>query len=244
MVGWFPPGPLMALNGRSAKFSPRECGVSRKDGSRGCQARAEAILLRRRGAPAPWQVPVGGDGLMPSGSAFFLVVLLIGAAAILIPMAVWSLECIAALLPARKREWLADARRPPVTVLVPAHNESSIIRLTLADLARQLLPGDRVVVIADNCSDSTANIARQAGVDVLERHAPLHKGKSYALDHAVRSLREDRPKFSWLSMRTAQHIRARWIPWRAWPSSPASRSRRITRWSCPRTHPRCSLWRH
>jgi len=119
------------------------------------------------------------------------ILLLIGALGVVVPMAIWSLECAAALLPPRKRAPAANTRRPAVTVLVPAHNESLVIGHTLATLAPQMLSGDRVVVIADNCSDGTADIARRAGTLVLERHAPVLKGKSYALDYAVRSLRDN-----------------------------------------------------
>jgi 1,2-diacylglycerol 3-beta-glucosyltransferase len=49
--------------------------------------------------------------------------------------------------------------------------------------------GDAVVcVIADNCSDTTAEIAREHGARVLERHNPEQRGKGYALDFAFKSL--------------------------------------------------------
>lgn len=130
---------------------------------------------------------------MLSWSGVVPIFLLIGTLGILMPMAIWSLECAAALLPPRKRVPAANTPRPTVTVLVPAHNESSVIGHTLATLAPQILSGDRVVVIADNCTDDTAGIARHAGTVVLERHAPVLKGKSYALDYAVRSLQDNLP---------------------------------------------------
>jgi cellulose synthase/poly-beta-1,6-N-acetylglucosamine synthase-like glycosyltransferase len=71
-------------------------------------------------------------------------------------------------------------------VVIPAHNEESgiteTIRSALAiDYDRRLF---RVVVIADNCTDRTADRAEQAGADVLVRHAPHARGKGYALAHA------------------------------------------------------------
>lgn len=131
---------------------------------------------------------------MSLGSTVLPVFLLIVVYTILVPMAVWSLECAAALLPPRARRLPDGARRPTLAVLVPAHNEALGILRTLASLAPQILPGDRVVVIADNCSDATADIARQAGVVVLERHDLLFRGKSYVLDYAVRSLEKDAPE--------------------------------------------------
>ena len=130
---------------------------------------------------------------MPPWSSILCVLLFIGAIGVFVPMAVWSLECAAGLLPTRKRMEPAGIPRPRILVLIPAHNESAVIGHTLTTLKPQLRPGDRVVVIADNCTDRTAEIAREAGCSVLERNDPVGRGKSYALDYAVRSLREDMP---------------------------------------------------
>lgn len=77
-----------------------------------------------------------------------------------------------------------------IAVLVPAHDEAEGIAHTVASL-RACDPGDagfEVVVIADNCTDDTAELARSAGARVLERHDPQHRGKGYALDFAFRVL--------------------------------------------------------
>jgi cellulose synthase/poly-beta-1,6-N-acetylglucosamine synthase-like glycosyltransferase len=112
---------------------------------------------------------------------------------VLLPIAVWSLECAAALLPPRRSLPYAASGRPRVVVLVPAHDEAGSIRRTLDSVAAQMLPGDRIVVIADNCTDETAAVARQSGAIVLERHDEAHRGKSYALDFGVRALQSDPP---------------------------------------------------
>ena len=54
-----------------------------------------------------------------------------------------------------------------LTVLVPAHNEELTIETSLASLWNQTRRPDRVVVVADNCSDATADIARGSGADVF-----------------------------------------------------------------------------
>ncbi|MFM2075319.1 MAG: hypothetical protein RJB34_1624 [Pseudomonadota bacterium] len=87
----------------------------------------------------------------------------------------------------------AQAPRPSVAVLVPAHNESAHVLPTLACLLPQLQPGDTLLVIADNCNDDTAEVARQAGATVVERHHPEQRGKGYALDHGVQHLRAHPP---------------------------------------------------
>jgi len=111
---------------------------------------------------------------------------------LLIPTGVLFLECIAAIFPGRRSRPLAD--RPEVDVLVPAHNEAPGIRPTLENLQAQLTPRDRVVVIADNCNDQTAEVASSTGVTVIERFDSVRRGKGYALDYGVRFLEADPPE--------------------------------------------------
>lgn len=54
-----------------------------------------------------------------------------------------------------------------VTVLVPAHDEERALPTTLASLRAQRPPPDRIVVIADACTDATATVAAAAGVEVV-----------------------------------------------------------------------------
>ena len=77
-----------------------------------------------------------------------------------------------------------------VSILVPAHNEAAVIRKLLASL-RQLdyLPDLLTpLVIADNCTDETATIARAAGARVLERTSETERAKGYALRYALEQL--------------------------------------------------------
>src|SRR5271154_6797185 len=53
--------------------------------------------------------------------------------------------------------------RPTAAMLVPAHNEALGIRATIESLFAQTSQGDRIVVIADNCTDATAQIAHECG---------------------------------------------------------------------------------
>ncbi len=87
----------------------------------------------------------------------------------------------------------ARGRPLRVAVLVPAHNESAHVLPTIACLQRQLRPGDRLLVIADNCNDDTAELARGAGAQVAERHHAEQRGKGYALAFGVDQLRADPP---------------------------------------------------
>jgi cellulose synthase/poly-beta-1,6-N-acetylglucosamine synthase-like glycosyltransferase len=83
--------------------------------------------------------------------------------------------------------------RPRLAVLVPAHNESMGVVATVKSIRAQLQPGDRLLVVADNCSDDTAAQARSAGADVTIRQQLELRGKGYALDHGVRELASDHP---------------------------------------------------
>lgn len=95
-----------------------------------------------------------------------------------------------------KRNFLhvANVIRPSIVVLVPAHNESRGLLPTLADIASQLSRSDRLLVVADNCSDDTAEIAEAAGAEVVERCDPERVGKGYALDFGLRHLQDDVPE--------------------------------------------------
>ena len=72
-------------------------------------------------------------------------------------------------------------------VLIPAHNEEHSIAATVASLAAQKYPSDRykVIVIADNCSDQTAQVVRGLGVETWERHNLSDRGKGQALRWAL-----------------------------------------------------------
>ena len=115
------------------------------------------------------------------------------AVAILLPSVVLFAQVLLACLPARPQP-AASARRPRVAVLVPAHNEASIITSTLASVGAQMRVHDRLLVVADNCSDDTAQLARRAGAEVVERHNDQLRGKGYALDFGVRHLAQDPPE--------------------------------------------------
>lgn len=111
----------------------------------------------------------------------------------LVPISVLFVECTAALFPNRRVAWDAALPRPRVDVLVPAHNEASGIGATLKTLLPQLTAQDRLVVIADNCDDETAEEARKFGATAIERHEPDLRGKGYALDYGLRFIAQDPP---------------------------------------------------
>lgn len=112
-----------------------------------------------------------------------------------VPAAVFAGEVFLACLPRRgARTGRANANIPPrVTVVVPAHNEEAVVGATVRHLAGRLRSGDRVLVVADNCTDATADVARASGADVTERFNPIRRGKGFALAHAFHSLAHHPP---------------------------------------------------
>ena len=124
---------------------------------------------------------------------FVNIFLLLIALGIGVPIAVLLIECSAALLPDESEKRDVGGDRPRVAVLIPAHNEAEEIRATLLTILPQLTEQDRVVAIADNCTDETAAIARESGATVIERINGDLRGKGYALDYALRWLKLDPP---------------------------------------------------
>ncbi|MDJ0617802.1 MAG: glycosyltransferase family 2 protein [Calothrix sp. MO_192.B10] len=113
---------------------------------------------------------------------------------ILIIISVLFVECCTALLSNQSQAENISKPRPRIAVLVPAHNEALGITVTLETLMPQLRPQDRLVVIADNCTDETASVSRKLGATVIERLDPQQRGKGYALDYGLRSIETDPPE--------------------------------------------------
>ncbi|HEY8085480.1 MAG TPA: glycosyltransferase family 2 protein [Methylophilaceae bacterium] len=122
-------------------------------------------------------------------ATLYVVVLLLLA----IPVVLFVLEILVSLLPYRHPSLQEHHRWPSLAVLIPAHNEQQGIAHTIRSVQAQLDEGDRMIVIADNCTDETAAVARKHGATVIERTDPTRRGKGYALDFGVRYLEQDSP---------------------------------------------------
>lgn len=121
------------------------------------------------------------------------LILLLILVALAVPTAVFTIQVLLATL-CSGRSSIKPNRRPPVAVLIPAHNEEAGIADVIARLRQQLRQGDRLLVVADNCSDGTAAAALAAGAEVTVRSDPAKRGKGYALDHGMRVLAQDPPE--------------------------------------------------
>jgi cellulose synthase/poly-beta-1,6-N-acetylglucosamine synthase-like glycosyltransferase len=126
-----------------------------------------------------------------------LSVLLIVAGCLLgLPVAILCCEVAAGLLTPRWRPaQLASSRtRPRLAVIVPAHDEERHLAATLRSVRCQLRIGDRLIVVADNCTDRTAAVAVAGGAEVVVRDDPAAPGKGHALDAGIRYLEDTPPE--------------------------------------------------
>lgn len=119
----------------------------------------------------------------------------------LLPLLYLGILCLSAILYARKRakyvrSLVAVEEASRFALLIPAHNEEVILHHLLESLEQLHYPRMKVTiyVVADNCSDRTAEIARRyEGVHVYERFNQQQRGKGYALNWLIQRI-EDEPE--------------------------------------------------
>ncbi len=113
-------------------------------------------------------------------------------AAPLLVTAFFVVEIVAGLVPER-RSALRGAAPTEIVIVMPAHDEAAIIEATITRLAPAIAGWARLLVVADNCEDDTATIARASGAEVIERFNRERRGKGFALDFAREHLRSAPP---------------------------------------------------
>ena len=123
------------------------------------------------------------------------VLLLITLVILAIPVLVLLIQVLASLF------WLNRSKKiaildnvTSVAVIIPAHNESGGIVKTIKSILPQLKGTDQLIVIADNCSDDTAEIAHGFGAKVAVRENETLRGKGYALDFGLKYLEANPPQ--------------------------------------------------
>ena len=92
--------------------------------------------------------------------------------------------------------------------IIPAHNEENVIRNLVESLKEQNYPKDLydIYVIADNCTDATAEIAKEAGAKVLKRFDEAHKTKGYALNWFLKQKIEENADYDAFCVFDADNI--------------------------------------
>lgn len=114
-----------------------------------------------------------------------------------LPILVLLLQVTAAVVMTKRDEnknhLECNLKNPKIAVLMPAHNEQLVIEKTIQSIMPQLSPQDNLFVVADNCTDETSAIASALGARVLARENMTLRGKSYALDYGIQSIRHFSP---------------------------------------------------
>lgn len=84
-------------------------------------------------------------------------------------------------------------KRHKYGIVIAARNEEKVIGNLLDSINKQDYPKEllKVFVVADNCDDNTAVIARSKGAICYERHDTIHKTKGYALQYLFERIEED-----------------------------------------------------
>lgn len=94
----------------------------------------------------------------------------------------------------KKRHFTQDAKElHKYAFIIAARNESAVIGNLINSIKQQNYPSELidVIVVADNCTDNTAEIARSNGAIVYERFNNILVGKGYALDYVFNKISED-----------------------------------------------------
>ena len=93
-----------------------------------------------------------------------------------------------------KKPMLFEAKKQHrYAILISAKNEENVIAHLIHSILNQEYPKEliQVFVVADNCSDQTADVSRGAGATVYERYDSQQLGKGYALQYLLRQIDKD-----------------------------------------------------
>lgn len=114
---------------------------------------------------------------------WLLVLPALGAAIILLLQGCYLLMLTVAGFLYRHPRLDRAANQHRFAILVPAHDEERALPALLASIRAQSYPAAHydVFVVADNCTDATAAVARAEGAAVFERQDAVNQGKGYAL---------------------------------------------------------------
>lgn len=92
-----------------------------------------------------------------------------------------------------RKPHLSEGTPRRYAVLIAARNEEQVLPYLLGSIRAQDYPGDLVTtyVVADNCTDRTAQVAQEGGAVCFVRTNDNQKGKGYALHYLLNKIREE-----------------------------------------------------
>ena len=107
-----------------------------------------------------------------------------------------------------KEKPILEEKTNKFMAIIPAHNEEAVVENLILSLQKQDYPKDSydIYVIADNCTDNTAKIAKAAGAIVYERFDPMHKTKGAALNWFLAQKIEENAPYDALCIFDADNI--------------------------------------
>ncbi|MDR2162473.1 MAG: glycosyltransferase [Clostridiales Family XIII bacterium] len=112
----------------------------------------------------------------------------------------YGYQLIFILISVRKRNPRFPKAEPGrYAVLICARNEEAVIGQLIGSVRSQKYPAELVDIhiVADNCTDGTARVAREAGARVIEREDKERVGKGYALEYLIGSITESGAKWDY-----------------------------------------------
>ena len=112
-------------------------------------------------------------------------------APISIALVIFALEVLLGLSP--QKPFSVDGNVKRTVILMPAHNEALTINYALEKLTPILSDDISLLVVADNCNDSTSEIVKSFGYEVIDRADPNCRGKGHALAFGRDKLKQDPP---------------------------------------------------
>lgn len=116
----------------------------------------------------------------------------------------------AGFLPIKNKNKVRSDKHNSFALIVAAHNEEAVIAGLIRSLKNQDYTKDcyDIFVIADNCTDSTAEIARAEGAVVYERHSDKKRGKGFALEWFFERLFKMERKYDYIAVFDADNLAA------------------------------------
>ena len=111
------------------------------------------------------------------------------------------------LIKLKEKPKLVD-KKHKFMAIIPAHNEEDVVENLVLSLKAQNYPKELydIYVIADNCEDSTAEIAKKAGAIVMKRFDAAHKTKGYALNWFLKQKIEENADYDAFCVFDADNI--------------------------------------
>jgi cellulose synthase/poly-beta-1,6-N-acetylglucosamine synthase-like glycosyltransferase len=115
----------------------------------------------------------------------FMYLSLLALNGLLLPRLIYILTVTAAAIVSRNKHHTGHRSNRRFQVVIPAHDEEAGIARTVGGCLAIDYPHDwfEVVVIADNCTDRTAELAAGAGATVVDRFDPTDRSKGHALKY-------------------------------------------------------------